>query len=394
MAWGGASPTSAQDIGLSAEGSAFISLDFQSSDNGFQNRYSGHVTTFDKIRGFIHSDIQAVTKQQKSLSLKGGQLSRFKNLQGEYIKTKKDRNTVWTREDGCVGSCIASLEGTTWREDLKAKEILQFYSKNTSKRAIPIDLYVSRQIAFEGLCSQGLKKFCQTSSEVALVMDQSQVGLVQIVGSAVGVKSDVATFATADFKGALVTSSPEVISAVYRAVGPDLTDGVVNLNGWSVVPVTAFDTQVHVVELDFQGEAGFFEKIISARNLVSEINSDMSDLFKSIAGDISNCRYGTTNTSSFFDCKFHSSDLNLSGSGAWLKMRAMMNPTKKDDLTNVHLHIYFQRKFDKKSVEVTEGFSPVRYGNADEADMARLGVIRVARAFQDLFQGRVEVRRD
>ncbi len=381
----------AQDIGLMAGNSLYLTLDLAKPVTSSKAEYKGHVTTYDRTRGFLHSGVSGQITDSQKLSLTLQDMQKFKGLQAEYNRTVVERNTAWIRSQPCGPSCFNTLSGSTLQDDLGATRLLRYYEQNREKHSFSFRDYLGYSQSLVAFCGQGFTEFCVSGGQIGIVMDQSQVGAAKVVASALGLPTEVATFSVPRFNGAMVSASPEVMAAVFRSTGADLRDDVLNFSDWRVVSADQV-SGLHPIALEITSDALFFDRIVAAPGDIAKINSEMGDFFNLMTGSNDRCRYDTKNSIPLFQCVVHSSDLNATGQAAWLKMSVVMTPFQADNKLSVVTHLYVERKYDAKSDLPTGQFFDINYNNADEAFLARLVKARVARTFRRFFQPNIEVR--
>ena len=284
--------------------------------------------------------------------------------------------------------------GTTLKNDELAQQFLRYYERSVEHRSFPVGTYVAYTQSLATFCELGFSDLCASQDRVGIVMDQSQVGAAAIVASALGVDTKVATFATKKQNGALVAGSPDIVLAVYRSTGPSLRDSALDFSDWRIVPVSSVrHPSVQAFDLEISESYDFFQEMLDNSSAVSQISARMDNFFGLVTDAKVDCEYGVLNLNSYFTCPIHSDDLDITGQGAWIEAYAVMKPVLLDGRMSVSVHLYFTRKFDKKSAKPDGDFSDINYDNADEARMAQLATARVVSAFQEFFQPNVVVRR-
>lgn len=389
-----AQTASAQDIGLSIEGDAYLSFDFRGFQDSDTTSYSGHVTTYDLFRGFIHSKVQGQIDNGQRLKIQSHQLQRFPTLQAAYQRSVHDGNTTWVRETPCTEVCFERLEGTTLKTDAIASKLLNYYAVNRDRRALPVQTYIALSETHAVLCNLGVLKFCFDEASIGVVMEQSQVGAATMVASALDLRTDIATFAVPEFNGAMVASSPALINAIYQSTGPELMDGVLDFREWKVVSKEDPDIGgIQIMSLNIVDDPLFFSRMMGNPNALSAIGEQMGGFFLAVSGSNELCKYGTRSKVAYFQCYVHSSDLGIQGTGAWIKSYATMVPIQLKNSVSVIVHVYFERKYNRRDVPPEGEFFDINYDNADEARLAQLSTLRVANAFKKVFEPNIEVVR-
>lgn len=380
-------------IALSASNKAFLTLSRQRNGDANVEVYRGHITTYDRTRGFTHSGLQGRIENDQVLYLSPGKLERFGNLKAQYKRTVRDKNTTWVRENPCP-TCAPELRGVTLKQDQKAVSMLRYYEKNKGRRSSTLSSYFAKHKALRAYCSLGFESLCPKDEEIGIVMERTDVGALSLVASALGTSTSVATFTSRGTQSALVTSSPEVALTIYRSTGPSLRDSVLDFREWRIVSAASAGlSQIHLINLELNDEFDFFDDIENNSRAINHINSRMTEFFGFVTDADLGCQYGLINTTPYFSCYIHSSDLRLSGPGAWLHTHAVMTPVVRNGRLFVSIHLYFTRKFDRKSRPPSGEFSDIDYRNRDQARMAQLATHRVANAFQNFFQPNIIVRR-
>lgn len=385
----------AQDIGLRADNTAYIGLKLEQL--GITNSYSGHITTYDAIRGFTHRRVEGRIEGGNLLSLKSKSTGTSALLDSKYVKEKIDGNTSWVLNDECKlrGRCFNVLSGTTLETDPKALDFLKYYSSNRENRGLEPKAFLSRLDSYQVLCKLGEKEFCLNVDQVGFVMGRTQVGVAQILASALGESTEVATFWRPSFDGALVASSPNVLRAVFRSTGGSLSDGVIDLNHWRVVFQPGQELSgINFLGLNIRDDEKFFRKISELPSAIDDINVQMREFFELLNDNGAPCGYTLSGPKPLFECYIHSTDLGLVQNAAWIKGIAIMRAYRVDsDSLRVDVHVFFKRKFGLKDDFRETGFTNIDYDNGDEARMAQLATQRIANSFQRYFQPSIEIWR-
>ena len=391
---------SAQDIGLTAPGDKFVGLELVSTPEINEKAYKGHVTTYDTTRGFLHADAFGEIQNSEVLKLHIIDATRFKDLERSYSRVNIDSNTAWIPDDGCAPDCVGALIGTTNKFDTEAVDMLKYYEENTTQRSVSLNTYFRLNAAYEGLCKAGNSAFCIEQDRIGIVMDQSQVGLARIVARSLGQQDEsIATFSTNEIDGAVYATSSAVAQAVYRATGPTLSDDVWDLSPWRVVTVgyePNITSHLHPISFSLSGDRKFLGDILESPTAAREIRASMRDFFNLITQNIEHCGYFVRNVRSYFGCKIHSSDVGVGseGYGAWIKFDVMTIVFETPKEFGGVLVFNIVRKFGGKASgppQSNDKYSPINYGDDNEALMAQVTVRQVGQALARFFEPNINL---
>lgn len=385
----------AQSIGLLHRDSAFLSLEAKVETSDIV-RYKGHLTTYDQLRGFIHSPVDGVLRESKNLTINVTGSNIGSNYSSEYFRDVKNKNTIYRKIDHCFPNCEIEFQGFTLRSDASAKKFLEIFERNTSKNAVSFERYKQTEAVAKAFCDIGLQSYCfGVSPEIGVVLDQSEAGLASLVASAIGAEVSVATYAKDDYLGAVVATSPQVIDAIYNSTKGTLSDGVIDARLWSIVQLEGrAPDSFRSISIDLKGEDHFLGLIHRSQNSIDEINAAMGQFFSLIPTTPLGCRYGVRSRIPFLDCFLHSSEIGVEMPDMWLRMFAALVPKRHDDGLGAEVFFSFSRKFDSLSMVPDEGnFSQVDFTALNEVLAVNSSINALVRALQKHFQSSVTISR-
>ncbi len=371
--------------------------------------YSGTITSFNQEQGFSHTKMKAhFLEEGNVLRLVARQGLPSETFTAKYSPTRIDGNTVWRQELLKPPTGPGLLMGTTLKFDENAMHILRDYERNIDRNSIQIQEFSRRRLVRETVCgfqvnlSQTAPGYCNAYAihKIALIVEQAQVGLWDLIATQIGESNDVQTFVAGGRNKAILLANASVIDTMARATDATFKDGTIDLSKNIIVKSNDFPQslpkQAKILRWTTKS-IKLFKKINTHPAKLKDIDLEFRGLANSLSPHMPNCSYSMDRFLPFIYCYNHTSDLGLVGTGAWIKSFYVLQ-TKNDNVYDnntleITASLEFLIKYDKLENKPPDGtYEPLDHERPFEDDVAEASIRKFVKALRTHYEDRVAFR--